>query len=392
MPIKPAERISKLPPYLFAELKRLKRETQQRGIDVIELGEGDPDLPTPEHIVRALAEAAKDPTNHRYPSYNGLLAFRQAVAEWYKKRFDVTLDPEEEVLTIIGAKDGIAHIAWALIDPGDYVLVPNPAYPVYQAQVLFTGGIVYDLPLLAKNDFLPDLSRIASKILSKAKVIFLNYPNNPTGAVAPLEFYRELISFARKHKIIIINDGIYSEITYDGYKPVSLMEIEGAKEVAVEFHSLSKTYNMTGWRIGWACGNREILAGLLKIKTNCDSGVFQAIQYAGIAALTGPQNCVEKNRKIYQERRDILTEGLREVEFKVEKPKATFYLWVPVLSGYDSIGMAKVLLERCSILVTPGIGFGKYGEGYIRFALTAPTERIKEAVKRIKMVEWKKPR
>ena len=378
-----ASRLKQLPPYLFVEIDRLKQEAVEQGMDIIDLGVGDPDLPTPPHILKRMGTAAADPRNHRYPSYEGLLEFRRAAAEWYRDRFGVILEPATEVLTLIGSKEGIGHIPLAFIDPGDTVLVPDPGYPVYQAATVFAGGTPHPLPLYPSNDFLPDLDTIPLDVLRKAKMLFLNYPNNPTAAVAAEEFFIQAVDFARRHRLILCHDAAYSEIAFDGFRPASILGVEGAREVAIEYHSLSKTYNMTGWRIGFAVGSAEVLAGLGRITTNLDSGVFQAIQYAGIEALRAPQDCVTAHCKIYQERRDILVEGLNGLGWTVTKPRATFYVWIPVLSGYSSTDLTKRLLREAGIVTTPGVGFGPHGEGFIRAALTVPAERIREAVGRI---------
>ncbi|MFQ5848187.1 MAG: LL-diaminopimelate aminotransferase [Candidatus Methylomirabilales bacterium] len=378
-----ATRLRQLPPYLFAEIDRLRQGAVERGLDIIDLGVGDPDLPTPPHIVNRMAEASRDPGNHRYPSYDGLLAFRSAVAEWYRGRFGVVLDPATEVLTLIGSKEGIGHLPLAFIDPGDVVLIPDPGYPVYQAGAVFAGGIPHALPLYPSNGFLPDLESIPLDVLRKAKMLFLNYPNNPTAAVAPEEFLVQAVTFARRNHLILCHDVAYSEIAFDGFRPASLLDVEGAREVAIEYHSLSKTYNMTGWRIGFAVGSAEILAGLGRIKTNLDSGVFQAIQHAGIEALGGPQDCVAAHCKVYQERRDVLVEGLNGLGWNVTKPRATFYVWIPTLPGYSSAELTERLLGEAGIVTTPGVGFGAHGEGFIRAALTVAVDRIREAVERI---------
>lgn len=381
-----SDRLKGLPPYLFAEIDRLKQEVKNRGVDIIDLGVGDPDLPTPQRIVEVLKMEAEDPKNHRYPSYEGLLQFRESVAGWYKRRFDVDLDPVTEVISLIGSKEGIAHVPLAFTNPGDYNLVPDPAYPVYSTATLFAGGESYYMPLLEENGFLPDLEAIPTEVAKRSKMLFINYPNNPTSAVADRRFFEKVVDFARSYNIIVCHDGAYTEIAYDGYHPVSFLEVKGAKDVGIEFHSLSKTYNMTGWRIGFAVGNRDVIAALGKVKTNIDSGIFQAIQYAGIEALEGDQSCVEEMKRIYQERRDIMVEGLREVGLSVKPPKATFYLWVRVPEGYTSKEFASHLLRNGGIVVTPGIGFGKHGEGYIRMALTVDKDRLKEAVERIKKI------
>ncbi len=381
-----ADRIKGLPPYLFAEIDRLKQEVSARGVDIIDLGVGDPDLPTPQRIVDVLKMEADDPKNHRYPSYEGLLQFRESVAGWYKRRFDVDLDPITEVISLIGSKEGIAHIPLAFTNPGDYNLVPDPAYPVYRTATLFAGGESYTMPLLEEKGFLPDLESIPSDVAKKTKLMFLNYPNNPTSAVADRNFFEKVVDFAKAYEIVVCHDAAYTEIAFDGYHPVSFLEVKGAKDVGIEFHSLSKTYNMTGWRIGFAVGNRDVIAALGKVKTNIDSGIFQAIQYAGIEALEGDQTCVEEMKRIYQERRDILVKGLREAGLSVEPPRATFYLWIRVPEGYTSKEFASHLLGNAGIVVTPGVGFGEHGEGFIRMAMTVGRDRLIEAVERIKEV------
>jgi LL-diaminopimelate aminotransferase len=350
-------------------------------VDVIDLSVGDPDLPTPAHIVEALRQAAEDTSNHQYPSYEGKLTFRSAVADWYKRTFNVDLDPRNEVLTLIGSKEGIAHAPLAFINPGDVALIPDPAYPVYRTATAFAGGEPVIMPLLKENKFLPDLEAIPSEVARRAKIMFLNYPNNPIGATADRSFFQELVDFAREYNIIVMHDNPYSEIYYDGHRSLSLLEIEGAKDVAVEFHSLSKTYNMTGWRIGSVVGNSEVVAGIGKIKSNIDSGTFGAVQDAGIAALRSPDRVVDDIRKIYQHRIEILYQALRDLGLELEKPRATLYLWAWV--GGSSIQYAERLLEKTGIVATPGLGFGKYGEGYIRFSITQQTKRIEEAVVRL---------
>lgn len=388
-PFSVAQRLSKLPPYLFAEIDRMKQEAIRRGMDIINLGIGDPDLPTPPHIIRRMQEASADPRHHQYPSYEGMLSFRQAVSDWYSKRFGVALDPETEVLSLIGSKEGIGHIPLAFVDPGGIVLIPDPGYPVYQAGTVFAEGVPYFMPLTRERSFLPDLDAIPSEVLKKARILFLNYPNNPTAAVAPRAFFVEAVAFARKHRLILCHDAAYSEMAYDGYLPESILAVEGAKDVAIEYHSLSKTYNMTGWRVGFAVGCREVLSGLGRIKTNLDSGVFQAVQEAAIAALSGPQECVDAMRAIYRERRDALVDGLSAIGFAVEKPKATFYVWIGVPKGHTSASFASALLSETGIVMTPGTGFGRSGEGYIRAALTVDVSRIKEAVERIAALNLK---
>ncbi|MEE8359375.1 MAG: LL-diaminopimelate aminotransferase [Candidatus Omnitrophota bacterium] len=381
-----SDRLKKLPPYLFVEIDREKRQKIEEGRDIIDLGIGDPDQPTPDFIIKALNEAVKDPSTHHYALDSGMMEFRVAIAQWYKKRFGVLLDPEAEILPLIGSKDGIAHIPFAFLNTGDVVLSPNPGYPPYRNAAIIAGGDVYDMPLLEENSFLPKLDSIGKEVLSKAKLMFLNYPNNPTGAVCDKAFYKKAVDFATKNNIILCSDAAYTELSYDGYIPSSVLEIEGAKDIAVEFHSLSKTFNMTGWRIGMACGNRDVIKGLAKVKSNVDSGIFNAIQRAGIVALDRTNEVTDKFKKIYQERRDILVDGLRSIGWEVEKPKATFYIWAKNLSKRDSTSMSKLILNEADIVVTPGSGFGKYGEGYVRMALTVPRERLKVAVDRIKKI------
>ncbi len=376
-----AARMSNLPPYLFARIDEMKAEQQKKGTDIIDLGVGDPDLPTPGHIVSSLCEAAQNPDNHHYPSYAGMPEYRSAVADWYQQRFGVSLDPVKEVIALMGSKDGIAHIAEAFVNPGDFVLAPSPGYPVYRTGTLFAEGRVYEMPLARENNFVPLLEKIPEKVAKAAKLMFINYPNNPTAAVAPDGFYREVVNFASDHDIVVVSDNAYSEIAYDGYRAPSFLETKGAMEVGVEMHSLSKTYNMTGWRIGMAVGNEEILAGLGRVKTNVDSGVFNAVQRAAITALTGPQDCVRNACAIYQERRDVLIAGLRSLGFDVPAPQATFYVWLPV---QDCMAFAAKLLSEAGIVATPGVGFGSSGEGYVRFALTRPVSRINEAIERMR--------
>jgi LL-diaminopimelate aminotransferase len=379
-----AARMSNLPPYLFARIDEMKEEQRRKGTDIIDLGVGDPDLATPPHIVASLAEAAKSVDNHHYPSYAGMPAYRSAVADWYRTRFGVSLDPAKEVLALMGSKDGITHIGEAFVNPGDYVLAPSPGYPGYYTGTLFAEGRVHEMPLLRKNKFLPILEDIPKKIARSAKLMFINYPNNPTAAIAPPSFYREVVDFATDNEIVVVSDNPYSEIAFDRYRAPSFLETKGAMEVGIEMHSLSKTYNMTGWRIGMAVGNADILAGLGRVKTNVDSGVFNAVQYAAITALSGSQACVKEACDIYQERRDVLVGGLREMGFDVDTPKATFYVWMPVK---DCMDFTAKLLTGAGIVATPGIGFGSAGDNYVRFAITRPVARIKEAIGRMRRLD-----
>jgi LL-diaminopimelate aminotransferase len=384
--IEKSDRLNSLPPYLFKEIDRQKEEVRKRGVDIIDLGVGDPDMPTPPHIIEALNKAAIDPANHRYPSYSGMGDFNEAVARWYKRRFNVDLDYENEVVTLIGSKEGIAHVPLAFINAGDLALVTSPGYPVYHIGVQFAGGQVYFMDLLKENDFLPDLNAVPEEIADKARMMFINYPNNPTSAVAKKSFFQEVVTFAESHNIIVCHDAAYTEMAFDGYRPISFLEVEGAKAVGIEFHSLSKTYNMTGWRIGFAVGREEIIQALGQIKSNIDSGAFQAVQVAGIAALEENQDCVDNMNKVYTERRDILIDGLVKLGLSVEKPRATFYVWIEVPKGYNSAEFTRHLLSKGGIVVTPGNGFGEAGEGYVRMALTVDKERMKEAVERIKSI------
>jgi LL-diaminopimelate aminotransferase len=379
-----AHRIEKLPPYLFVEISRKIAAKRAQGVDVISFGVGDPDIPTPPHVIDALVEAARDPANHRYPETEGLPEFRRAVAEWYERRFGLSPDPEREVLSLIGSKDGIAHVALCFIDPGDLALVPDPAYPVYAVGTLFAGGEPYYLPLREESGFLPDLDAVPPDAARRAKLLWLNYPNNPTGAVAGLDFFERAVAFARRHGLAVCHDGPYSEVAFDGYRPVSFLQAAGAREVGVEFHSLSKTYNMTGWRIGMAVGNAAMIDALMRVKSNLDSGVPKAIQRMAIAALEGPQDCIEEHNAVYQRRRDRLVEALRALGLSVQPPRASLYVWARVPSGYTSMGFATRLLDDVGVLVTPGVGYGAAGEGYVRLSLTIPDDRLDEGLRRLR--------
>ncbi|MCK5306382.1 MAG: LL-diaminopimelate aminotransferase [Candidatus Omnitrophica bacterium] len=378
-----AERLKNLPPYLFAEIDKKKKQKIKEGKDIIDLGVGDPDTPTPPYIVDRLCEEVRDAGSHRYPSGRGLIEFRVAISRWYKKRFNVALDPESEILPLIGSKEGIAHMPLAFINQRDTALIPDPCYPPYRSGVILAGGVPYYMPLLEQNAFLPDLDEVDYQVAQKAKIIYLNYPNNPTGACATEDFFKETVKFAETNKVIVCHDAAYSELSFEENKPLSFLQIEGAKDVGVEFHSLSKTFNMTGWRVGFACGRPEIIAALGKVKENIDSGVFEAIQRAGIEALEKETDHLKNLIDLYRQRRDVLVEGLGSLGWKVLKPRATFYVWIPVPPGYTSMELADKLLEKASVVVTPGVGFGDNGEGYIRIALTVNKERIEEAVERI---------
>lgn len=381
-----SKKLQALPPYLFLEIDKAKRKARVQGRDIIDLGIGDPDQPTPKYIIEALYQAAQDPVNHRYALDQGIPALRRSIEGWYKRRFNVNLNPDTEILPLIGSKEGIAHFPLAFLNQGDYSLVPDPCYPPYKGGTILAGGKPFSLPLLESNVFLPDFKKIPLSVLKKSRIMFLNYPNNPTGATAEKNFYQEAIAFARKHKIIIVSDLAYSEMSYDGYKPSSMLEVEGAKETVIEFHSLSKAYNMTGWRVGWACGNEKLIAALAKVKSNIDSGIFSALQLAGIAALDGPEEHIKNMCSLYQERRDILIRGLNSLGWQANNLKATFYVWIKIPAKAGSISFSARVLKEADIVVTPGIGFGKYGEGYIRMALTVTKERIKEALQRLEKI------
>lgn len=378
-----ADRLKQLPPYLFEEIDRAKQKAIDQGRPIIDLGVGDPDRPTTDSIIKKLHEASRDAATHKYALNRGLSTLREAMAGWYRSRFDVDLDPDTEVLPLLGSKEGIAHVPLAFIDPGDELLVPDPGYPPYNSGAIFAGGKVNFMPLLEENGFLPDLDAIDKETAEKSKIMFLNYPNNPTGAVCDKAFYEKIVLFAKEHNIIICADAAYTEISFDGFNPPSFLEVAGAKEVGIEFHSLSKTFNMTGWRVGMAVGNRDILDGLAKVKSNIDSGIFTAVQLAAIEALKNAEQVKAEANKIYSERRDTLVDGLNKAGWKITRPLATFYIWAPVFGEYDSFSLAKAMLEKTNIIMTPGNGFGKSGEGYIRMALTVEPDKLEEAACRI---------
>ncbi len=379
-----SDKIKRLPPYLFVEIDRAKNEARQEGRDIIDLGVGDPDRPTPKFVVEALRKAVLDPETHRYALERGSQELRLQIAKWFKSRFNVELDPDSEILPLIGSKEGIAHIPVAFINHADLVLVPDPCYPPYISGTIFAGGEIISMPLLEKNRFLPDLKSINHHLLKRVKMAFINYPNNPTATVCDKRFFKHMIEFCSKHNIIICNDAAYSEIAFDDYKVSSILELDGAKDVAIEFHSLSKTFNMTGWRIGFACGNRRLIEGLAKVKSNIDSGIFMAIQKAACLALQNYDRCIGTIKKVYQERRDIFVDGLNSIGWKVDKPLATFYVWAKVIDRFTSVTLARALLEKADVVATPGNGFGAHGEGYIRVALTVDKARLQEAIDRIK--------
>ncbi len=380
-----SKRMKNLPPYLFAEIDRMIEKARDEGVDVIDFGVGDPDLPTPDHIVRAMKKAVDDPSTHGYPSYEGMEEFRTAVGNFYSDRFNVDLDPGKEIISLIGSKEGLAHIPFCYLNPGDIALVPDPAYPVYKTSVVMAGGEPITLPLKAENDFLPDLAELDEETLRSARLIYLNYPNNPTGATADLGFFQEVVDLAREYEFIVIHDSAYSEIYFEENKPPSLLQAAGAREVGIEFGSLSKTFNMTGWRLGWTAGNSEIVETLGTLKTNIDSGVFKAIQRAGITALEQSRDCVEEASKIFKERRDLLVQGLNELGWNVEANPATYYVWARIPEKYeDSQEFSRHIFEKTGVFFTPGMGYGEQGRRFVRMALTVKKERIKEALERLK--------
>ena len=378
-----SRRVENLPPYLFVEITRKIAEKRAKGEDVVSFAIGDPDIPTPSHIIDRLCQAAQDPANHRYPESASLPELRETITQWYQKRFGITLDPETEVLPLIGSKEGIAHIAFCFIDPGDIALVTDPGYPVYSVGATLAGGSPYYMPITKKNNFLPDLHNIPEDILKRAKLLWLNYPNNPTSAVADIEFFKKAVKFAQQHDIAICHDGPYSEVAFDGYRPVSFLQADGAREVGMEFHSLSKTYNMTGWRIGMAVGNATMIGALKTLKSNLDSGIPQAIQYAAIEALTGPQDCIQEHNAIYQRRRDLLVETLNNIGMEATPPKASLYVWAHIPQGYTSLEFTNDLLEQVGVVVTPGTGYGRNGEGYVRLSLTIADASLVKGLSRL---------
>ncbi|WP_449419881.1 pyridoxal phosphate-dependent aminotransferase [Phormidium nigroviride] len=380
-----AKRLEKIPPYLFAEIDRKRDELVAKGVDIINMGVGDPDKPTPAHIVQAMQEAIADSSTHNYPPYQGTKDYRQAVVAWMERRFGVKdLNPDTEVVSSIGSKESIHNTFLAFVEPGDYTLISDPGYPVYRTSTIFAGGEPYPMALTAANGFLPDLSAIPEEVATKAKLMWINYPNNPTGAIATLADFEKLVAYCKKYDILLCHDHAYSEMAYDGYKPPSVLEVEGAKDVAIEFHSLSKSYNMTGWRVGFVVGNATGIKGLGQVKTNVDSGVFKAIQRAAIAAYSTTEAELQAVMSVYQKRRDIIVKGLQSLGWPIEPPKATLYVWAPVPKGYTSTEFVSLLLEKCGIIVPPGNGYGAAGEGFFRIALTVADERMYEAIERMK--------
>ncbi|WP_322796019.1 LL-diaminopimelate aminotransferase [Tepidiforma sp.] len=381
--MKLAQRVEALPPYLFAEISKKIAAKRAQGVDIVTFGIGDPDLPTPRHILDALHQAAEDPVNHRYPESEGLPELREAIARYYERRFEIHFDPQKETLPLIGSKEGIGHIALCFIDPGDIALVPDPGYPVYEIGTMFAGGTSYRVDLTRENGWLPDLDAIPEDVARRAKVLWLNYPNNPTGAVADLAFFEKVIAWARRYDVAVLHDNPYCDVAYDGYRPVSIFQVPGAKEVAVEFNSWSKAYNMTGWRIGMVVGNATMVDALMRVKSNLDSGIPQAIQKMAIAAIDGPQDVINEHNAIYQRRRDRIVEVLRKCGLEVDVPKASLYVWAKLPDGVTSADYAARLIDETGVVVTPGRGYGVNGEGYIRLSVTTPDDRLDEGMRRL---------
>jgi LL-diaminopimelate aminotransferase len=382
--ITPAERIKKLPAYPFARLDELKTKAREQGLDLIDLGMGNPDGATPQPVVDAAIEALKNPANHGYPPFEGTANFRRAITNWYHRRYGVTLNPDSEALPLLGSKEGLGHLALAYINPGDLVLVPSPSYPVHFRGPLIAGGNVYSLILKPENNWLIDLAAIPEEVAEKAKILYFNYPSNPTAATAPREFFEEIVAFARKHEILLVHDLCYAELAFDGYKPTSLLEIPGAKDIGVEFHTMSKTYNMAGWRVGFVVGNRHVIQGLRTLKTNLDYGIFAALQSAAETALQLPDSYLHEVQNRYSTRRDFLIKGLAELGWNIPKTQATMYAWIPCPTGQSSTDFALNVLQNTGVVVTPGNAFGSGGEGYVRISLIAECDRLGEALARLK--------
>lgn len=382
--ITPAERLQALPPYVFARLDELKARAREKGLDLIDLGMGNPDGATPEPIVEAAIQALKNPANHGYPPFEGTASFRRAITDWYYRRYNVALDPDGEALPLLGSKEGLGHLAIAYINPGDLILVPSPSYPVHFRGPVIAGGKIHPIVLSAENDWLIDLTKIPDAVAEQAKIFFFNYPSNPTTATAPREFFEEIVAFARHYQILLVHDLCYAELAFDGYQPTSLLEIPGAKDIGVEFHTLSKTYNMAGWRIGFVVGNQDIIQGLRTLKTNLDYGIFSALQTAAETALQLPDSYVNQVQERYRTRRDFLIKGLAELGWDIPKPQATMYLWVPCPVGVSSTDFALSVLQETGVVLTPGNAFGVGGEGYVRVSLIAECDRLEEVLQRFK--------
>jgi LL-diaminopimelate aminotransferase len=379
-----AKRLNALPPYVFARLDELKAHAREQGIDLIDLGMGNPDGLAPQPVIDAAIAALSVPQNHGYPPFEGTASFRRAIATWYKRAYHVELDPDSEALPLLGSKEGLSHLAMAYIDPGDVILVPSPSYPPHFRGPLIAGGEIYPLILKAENDWLIDLTSIPEDVARRAKILYFNYPSNPTTATAPREFFEEIVAFARHYEIMLVHDLCYAELAFDGYQPTSLLEIPGAKEIGVEFHTLSKTYNMAGWRVGFVVGNTDIIQGLRTLKTNLDYGIFAAIQTAAETALQLPDSYIKEVQQRYLQRRDFLVEGLKELGWNLTPSKATMYLWIPTPPGISSADFAMEVLENTGVVVTPGNAFGEGGEGYVRISLIADRDRLGEALNRLK--------
>jgi len=385
-----AERLKKIPPYLFMELRKKVKRAKEKGIDVINLGVGDPVEPTPKGVIEELCKQAYNPINHQYPidEEKGMLSFRKAVAEWYEENYAVKLNPSSEVLALIGSKEGCHHFVMATVNPGEVVLMTDPGYPAYRASIYLAGAEPYSLPILKNNHYLPDFSKVPSSVIKQTSAMFLNYPNNPTGACAPREFFSEVVEFAKVNNIAVCHDNPYSEFVFNGEEKLSFLSIPGAKEVGIELNSLSKPFNMTGWRIGMAIGNPRIISSMSKVKENTDSGIFNPIQYAAIKALKNEKSNIKKMLRIYTSRRNLVIKSFKEIGVKFEPQKGTFYLWIPVPEGMNSLSFTNLLFDKAAVVVTPGTAYGKYGEGFIRVSLTVPDERLKEAMKRIKEIKY----
>ncbi len=381
--MKLAKRVEALPPYLFAEISKKIAAKRAEGHDIVTFGIGDPDLPTPRNILDALHGAVEEPVNHRYPESEGLPELRQSISDWYERRFETKFDPQTETLPLIGSKEGIAHMALCFIDPGDVAIVPDPGYPVYEVGTMFAGGTSYKVKCAREGGWKPDFDAIPADVAEKAKLIWLNYPNNPTGAVADFEFFERAVAWAKTYDVAILHDNPYCDVAYDGYKPISIFQVPGARDVAVEFNSWSKIYNMTGWRIGMVVGNGKMVDALMRVKSNVDSGIPQAIQRMAIEAVYGPQDCIDEHNRIYQRRRDRMVEVLRKIGLEVDTPRASLYVWAKLPDGVTSAEYAARLIEECSVVVTPGRGYGEQGEGYIRLSVTTPDERLEEGLARL---------
>ena len=382
-----AKRVEELPPYLFAQISKVIAAKKAQGIDVITFGIGDPDLPTPPHILDRLHRAADNPLNHRYPESEGLPELRQAISGWYERRFEASFDPERECLALIGSKEGIAHMALTLIDPGDVALATDPGYPVYEIGTMFAGGVTIKLPLTRESEWKPDLDAIPEDLAAKAKVLWLNYPNNPTAAVADIAFFEKVVAWAKEYDVSICHDNPYCDVAYDGYRPISIFQVPGARDVAIEFNSWSKIYNMTGWRIGMAVGNGDLVDALMRVKSNIDSGIPQAIQEMAIEAVEGPQDVIDEHNAIYQRRRDRIVEAVRKIGLEVDPPKASLYVWAKLPDGITSGDFAARLIDECAVVVTPGRGYGLNGEGYVRLSVTTPDDQVEEGCQRLE--NWK---